>query len=194
MKKILPLPPKKILSFIFFLLGFWVLCLGLCLGISDEGRELETTEGEPCSWILYSPSLPGWARKSEHRLGNQNTGGRPHHLASVCALSHQPDLLLGEQASYIWCCSWAIKDHCNHLPGKPACPSQVLLKLVSLFLTQNKGVILVITGECVALWNWHPCYYQITANLSLVMKWQMHFATPDLKVWAVTYASKEMFP
>lgn len=181
--------PQKILSFIFFLLWFWV----LCLEISDEERELETTEGESCSWILYSPSLSGWARKSEHRLGNQNTGDRPHHLASVCALSHQPGLLLGEQATHIWCCSWAIKDHGNHLPGKPACPSQVLLKLVFLFLTQNKGVILVITGECVALWNWHPCYYQITANLSLVMKWQMYFATPDLKVWAVTYVSKEMF-
>ena len=108
--------------------------------------------------------------------------------ASVCALSHEPGW-----EGYV-SCSWASKDHCNHLPGKPACPSQTLLKLVSLFLTQNKWLILVITGECAPPWNWQPRYLQIIANLSRVMKWQVYFVMPDLRVWAVTNAAKGMFP
>lgn len=54
----------------------------------------------PLNFVFSIP--PGWARKAEHRLGNQNTEGRPHHLASVCAPSHQPGLLLGEQALHRW--------------------------------------------------------------------------------------------
>lgn len=104
----------------------------LCLGVWDKGRELEKTGGEIHSWILHSPSLPVWARKFEHRLGNENTGGKPHHLGE-CLCPFAQARPLGRRAGnsqMVLFLSYHPKMICSHLPGKPAYASQALFKLL----------------------------------------------------------------
>lgn len=116
----------------------------------------KTQKGEYAAEFC-TPSLPGWARRSEHRSDNQNAGMKPRHLGKcLCPSADTRPLVRG--ADYLQMVLFlkpSCKNDRSRLPGKPACPSQALPKL---FLCSWPRRV------C-SSWNQHS-QYQIIASLA----------------------------